>query len=500
MSDEHLGALDATFLELEEADHSAHMHIGGVMIFDPRPAGGAPPLEWVRADLAARLPDLPRFCQRLSERRTHGLRWPRWVEDERFDIARHVRHATLPAPAGVEELREWAGGFYSQPLDRAYPLWEVVVLELADGRWAMATKTHHCMVDGVGSVEIGHTLLDVEPSDREPDWAPSQPPRETAREPGSPGFVRRLLAPPLGLASAGLSVVELGVSAARDVLRLAGAGAGVAVHPERAREALRRSRAMVELLIRDEVIAAPRTSLNEPIGPRRRLAVRAVLLDDVKEIKRALGGTVNDVVLASAAAGLRRLLTERRESLPGQGLRAMVPVNIRGAADRLGTGNRITSLFVHLPVAEADPLRRYFLQVEEAESLKSGTQAIGSRGIIDLTSLAPPVLHTFLARSLYATRLFNVTITNVPGPQQPLYAFGSRMRAVWPLVPLASEHALALAVFSYEGQLFFCLNADRDAVPDVEVVATGLVEEIGELLELAERRPRPATRAAPAGR
>jgi diacylglycerol O-acyltransferase / wax synthase len=501
MRDEHLSPLDATFLELEEVDGSAHMHIGGVMIFDPYPAGdGAPPLERVRADLAARLPDLPRFSQRLSERRTHGLRWPRWVEDERFDIARHVRRATLPAPAGVEELREWAGGFYSQPLDRAYPLWEIVVLELADGRWAMATKTHHCMVDGVGSVEIGHALLDVEPTDREPDSTASQPRRGISREPGGPGPVRRLLAPPLRLASAGLSAVELGVSVARDALRLAGAGAGVAVHPERAREGLRRSRAMVELLIRDEVIAAPRTSLNEPIGPRRRLAVRAVLLDDVKQIKRALGGTVNDVVLASAAGGLRRLLSERGEPLPGQGLRAMVPVNIRGAADRLGTGNRIASLFIHLPVAEPDPLRRYFLQVEEAESLKSGTQATGSRGIIDLTSLAPPVLHTFLARSLYATRLFNVTITNVPGPQQALYALGSRMRAVWPLVPLASEHALALAVFSYDGQLFFCLNADRDAVPDVEAVATGLVEELGELLELAERRSRPATRVAPAGR
>jgi diacylglycerol O-acyltransferase / wax synthase len=501
MDDGHLSALDATFLELEEADAGAHMHIGGVMIFEPR-RGGAPPLERVRADLAARLPDLPRFRQRLSERRTHGLHWPRWIDDERFDIARHVRHAALPAPAGEDELREWAGGFYSQRLDRSYPLWEIAVLELGDERWAMATKTHHCMVDGVGSVEIGHTILDLEPDpdrghapDEEapPSRAPSPPERP-------PAPLRRLLAPPRRIGSAGRQVVELGVSAARGLMRLAGAGAGAVAHPERAREALRRAGAMVELLARDEVIAAPRTSLNQPIGPRRRLAVTAVPLDDLKAIKRSLGGTVNDVVLASAAGGLRRLLAERGDHLPEQGLRAMVPVNIRNAADRLGTGNRITSLFIHLPVAVTDPLRRYFSQLEEAESLKASSQAIGSRGLIDLTSLAPPALHTFLARSLYATRLFNVTITNVPGPQEPLYAFGSRMQAVWPLVPLAAEHALALAVFSYDGTLFFCLNADRDAVPDVEAVGAGIADEIGQLLELAERRSPPASREAPAGR
>ena len=496
MSDEHLSALDATFLELEEVDAGAHMHIGGVMIFEPQPGGGAPPIERVHADLAARIPDLPRFRQRLSERRTHGLRWPSWIDDDRFDIARHVRHAALPEPAGEDELREWAGRFYSQRLDRSYPLWEIAVLELGDGRWAMVTKTHHCMVDGVGSVEIGHTILDLEPDpDRTRPQASAEPAPGAPFAPRRPNLVRRLLEAPVDVVAAGLTAAELGIAAVRRTLRIAGAGAGAALHPERAREALRRSRAMAELLVRDELIAAPRTSLNEPIGPRRRLAVATVPLADVKAVKRSLGGTVNDVVLAGAAGGLRRLLSERGEAPPAQGLRAMVPVNIRAAADRLGTGNRITSLFVHLPVAEEDPLRRYFLQLEEAESLKAGTQAIGSRGLIELTSLAPPLLHTFLARSLYATRLFNVTITNIPGPQQPLYAFGSRMLAVWPLVPLAAEHALALAVFSYDGKLFFCFNADRESVPEVDVAATALSEELAELGELARQRgaePQPA--------
>lgn len=487
MTADHLNAFDATFLELEEADSGAHMHIGGVMVFDPQPGGGAPPIERIRADIEARLPLLPRFRQRLSERRTHGVHWPRWVDDDDFDIARHVRRAAIPEPAGEGELREWAGGFYSQRLDRSCPLWEIVVLELGDGRWAMATKTHHCMVDGVGSVEIGHTILDPEPEPGDGRASPvridGQPPA-----PAPPSAVRRLVALPATVAGAALSAAEQGIGAARRALRLVEAGAGAAIHPERTREALRRSRAMAELLVRDEIIAAPHTSLNEPIGPRRRLAVTSISLADVKAVKGALGGTVNDVILAGAAGGLRRLLDGRDEPLPDQGLRAMVPVNIRVAADRIGTGNRITSLFVHLPIAEPDPLRRYFRQLEEAESLKAGTQAIGSRGLIELTSLAPPVLHTFLARSLYATRLFNLTITNVPGPQQPLYAFGSRMRSVWPLVPLAAEHSLALAVFSYDGELFFCFNADRDAVPEVDEVAEALVESLRELGELARRR------------
>ena len=249
---------------------------------------------------------------------------------------------------------------------------------------------------------------------------------------------------------------------------------------------MRRSRALAEVLIRDELIAAPATSLNEPIGAARTLAVIEVPLDELKEIKRSLGGTVNDVVLAVTAGGLRRLFEHRDEALPRAGVRAMVPVNIRTAAERLALGNRITSLFVHLPVAEPDPQRRYELQLDEAERLKAGTQGMGSREIIDLAAHAPPVIHTFLARSLFATRLFNLTITNVPGPQMPLYAFGSRLRAVWPLVPLAAEHALGLAVLSYDGRVFFCLNAARDSVPDLDQVADGIAAAIAELTELAQ--------------
>jgi WS/DGAT/MGAT family acyltransferase len=241
---------------------------------------------------------------------------------------------------------------------------------------------------------------------------------------------------------------------------------------------------MAEVLIRDELIAAPSTSINEPIGAARTLAVVEVQLDEIKTIKRALGGTVNDVVLAATASGLRRLFEHRDERPPRAGVRAMVPVNLRTAAERLALGNRITSLFVHLPVAEPDALRRYELQLHEDERLKAGAQAMGSREIIDLAAHAPPLIHTFLARSLFATRLFNVTITNVPGPQIPLYAFGSRLRAVWPIVPLAAEHALGVAVFSYDGRIYFCLNAARDSVPDLDQIAGGIADSIAELLAL----------------
>ena len=243
------------------------------------------------------------------------------------------------------------------------------------------------------------------------------------------------------------------------------AGVGALAHPERGRGAFERSRAIAEVIVRDEVsLAAPPTSLNEPIGAHRRLGARRAPLQDLKQIKNALGGTVNDVVLAVAAGGFRDLLQGRGEPLPHQGLRAMVPMNIRAAGEHLELGNQVSSLFVHLPVAEPDPLMRYQRQVKEAEGLKAGRQALGSKTLIDITALAPPAIHSFLARSLFATRLFNVTITNVPGPPAPLYAFGARLREVWPLVPIAASRAVGIAVVSYDGDLFFCINADRDSV------------------------------------
>ena len=462
---QRLNALDATFLELEEADPSVHMHIGGIMVFDPLPDGGTPSLALLERLLEERLGRFPRYRQRLSDTTTGGVRWPAWVEDQRFAMERHCRREVLPSPGDRAELERWAGEFFSQRLDRSAPLWEMVLVEgLADGGWALGSKTHHCMVDGVGSVGVAQALLDLEPDpppgDDDPDTELPVPERHDDEHGGWLRWTPPAIA-----------------------LRAVRVGADAALHPRKLVDAAQKGRAVAEMIARDEVAAAPQSSVNAAIGAHRQFTVVDAGLDEVKAIKRALGGTVNDVVLAAVAAGLRELLLSRGESPPA-GLRAMVPVNVRTATEDLGLGNQITSLFVPLPVDEADPIRRFERARRSATRLKSSTEAVGSKTLIDMLALAPPALHTAFARSLFATRLFNITVTNVPGPQMPLYALGARMRELWPLVPLAADHSLGVAIMSYDGRLFFGLVADRD-VPDLDVLADGLRHALEELAALA---------------
>ena len=443
---EHLTALDATFLELEEADDAAHMHIGGVMLFD----GDAPSIEEIRELLSARIDLLPRYRQRLSEHHTGGLRWPAWVADDRFDLAAHVRHASLPDPGGEAELLEWAADYWSHRLDRGRPLWEMVLLDGLAGGWALVTKTHHCLVDGVGSVDGARLMLDTDlrASRRAPELA--QPPAPIAGH-RLPSWVTE--------------------------------PAGAVRHPKRLAEWASAARGMVEVLVRDEVLGAPQTSLNEPIGATRRFAAVRVSLDDVKAIRGALGGTVNDVVLSVVAAGLGSVLAGRGEATPT--LRAMVPVNVRAAGDRLAEGNKVSSLFVDLPVAPQDAPARHAEVRRRMDALKGGRKARGASALVATTALAPPVLHAVAARSLFATRLFNVTVTNVPGPRVPLYACGSRLREVLPLVPLATAHDVGIAIVSYDGRLTFGLVADHDSVPDLDALAGGIEDEAAALLDAA---------------
>jgi len=255
------------------------------------------------------------------------------------------------------------------------------------------------------------------------------------------------------------------------------------MHP---REAFDRSRAVLELIVRDELIAAPPSSLNVPIGATRRVAAVPVELAELKRIRAALGGKVNDVALCACTGGLRALLLARGEDPPRQGLRAMVPVNVRPEDDHGGLGNKISSLFVELPVAEADPRRRYALVRAASERHKASGQALGSATLLGLTELAPPVLHATAARSLYAKRLFNITITNVPGSPVPRYAFGAPMVGVVPIVPLAAEHAVGIAVVSYAGGITFGLFADRATVPDLDVLRDGIRSSLRELSAMAD--------------
>jgi diacylglycerol O-acyltransferase len=455
-ANDQLTALDATFLELEEMDDSALMHIGAALLFDPLSGNKTPTIGEVREQLDERLDLLPRYRQKLGVPRTGGLSWPSWERDKRFDIGAHVRHATLPSPGGEVEFLDWISDFYSHRLDRSRPLWEMVLLDgLADGRWGLVYKTHHCLADGISSADLIGLLLGAEPAPHKPS--------ET-----QDGWLRHPPAP-LG------RVADAGLAAAR-------VGARAMMHP---REALERSRGVIDLLVRDELIAAPRSSLNVPIGTTRRIATVHVELGKLQEVRSALGGTVNDVVLCAATGGLRELLLARGEDPPPQGLRAMVPVNIRSTEDSGELGNKVSSLFIELPVAEDDPLRRYELVTAATDKRKAGGQAQAASVLTGLTELAPPVLHASLARSLFASRLFNVTITNVPGSPLRVGAFGADVVDVVPFVPLAAEHTLGIAVVSFAGEMTFGLCADRATVPDLDVLADGIVASVRELEALA---------------
>jgi diacylglycerol O-acyltransferase / wax synthase len=454
--EDRLTALDASFLELEQADECSHMHIGWAMVFDPLPSGGGPGLEQVRELLDERLEALPKFRKKLSAPRVGGLTWPHWQPDEHFDVTGHVRHAAMPAPGGDTELLEWLSDFYSHRLDRSRALWEMTLLEgLEGGHWALATKVHHCLVDGVSGASVTSLLLDHGPDQPSRAERPPEAPAEHAH-----GFVRR--------------GVRMGVELAR--------------HPRHLAELFERAGLLAEFLARDELIPAARTSLNVPIGANRRLSYVPVPLDAVKAIKRLLGGSVNDVVLAVAAGGLRYLFEARGDSLPARGVRVMVPVNLRGASESLSLGNRVSSLFVELPVAEPEPITRYRKVVEATRELKESGLAGGAEALMEVGGFVPPVLHAQLARLAFTPRLFNLTITNVPGPPSTLYAFGAPLRRVIPIVPILALHAVGLAVASYDGEIVFGLSGDHAAMPDIGILAEGIERAFYELEGIVNAR------------
>jgi WS/DGAT/MGAT family acyltransferase len=462
MSDQ-LSILDTMFLELEEIDDSAHMHIGAGLVFEPLPGGGTPRIAELRDHMRERVGLLPRFTQQLSGQRAGAMSWLTWEPATSFDLDAHVHHATLPAPGGESELLEWLGDFWSHRLDRHRPLWEMTLLDgLEGGRWALASKTHHCLVDGVGSIDIGHLLLDASPD--APPLEPHPLPERNGEHDGEHGGSRFWLSPGL-------------------IMRGARAGLDTALHPRRS---LQHVAAAGELIVREDIIGAPHSSLNGPMSGTRHFATMRLELDDVKAVKNRLGGTVNDVVLALCAGGLRHLLLSRGDELPAGGLRAQVPVNIRADDKAHALGNELTSLFVELPVAEADPMARYRRMVERAEQLKSGSQRAGGKTIVDLANMGPPLAGELLARSMFGgTRMFNLTITNVPGPQQRLYAFGAPLVEILPLVPLFAGHSVGIAVLSYAGAMTFGLNADLMSAPDVGVLAEGIQRSFDELREAA---------------
>lgn len=456
-----LSPLDATFLELEENSEAAVMSVGGVMIFEPLPGGGVPSVEEVRVLVDERLSGLRGYRQCLSVQHTGGLSWPHWIDDERFDIANHVTRAALPTPGADGELYDWIAEFYSGRLDRTRPLWQIVLVEgLAGGRWALAHKLHHCLLEGLGSIGAAELLLNAEP---QPD---------VAIDPGSTAHA--------GPAPLWRSLVP---SAPRPLTRAAHAGGHLAasglhatLHP---RQTMTRSRLLAELLIEDEIVGAPHCSLNVPTGPTRRYAAIRRPLAELTAVSDALGGPVSDVVLAACTSGLRRLLLARDEDLPRDGLRAMFPINLGDAHTGLPAGFR----FVALPVGEPAAVVRHRLILDARRRRKTtgGWDATGS--LVDLTAVAPPLVHASLARVLYGTRLFNLTITSLRGAQRARYAFGARLREVHPVTPLATEHAVGISVFSQDGLTVFGITADCESMADLPVLVAGIEEGIDDLLQ-----------------
>jgi diacylglycerol O-acyltransferase / wax synthase len=468
---DRLSAMDVSFLYLETP--TTAMHVGGVAVFTPpEPDGSDAEQDAGGFDydalcelVATRISLVPRYRQKVRWVPGH-LANPVWVDDEDFDITYHVRRSALPRPGTLDQLRELVGRVQSRQLDRSRPLWEIYLVEgLEDGRFAIITKTHHAMVDGISAIDIGTLILDVSRTPREiPDdgWIPR-------REPSTVGLVVGAVKDTLRRPTEVVDTVRASVTDARAIAqRTLGAAGGLAAA---ARVSLR---------------PAPDSPLNAKIGEQRRFGMACTDLDDYKRVRKTHGGTVNDVVLATVAGALRVWMLTRGESVtPATSIRAMVPVSIRSEQQTMTLGNRVSALFVDLPVGEPSPVVRLHQISYAMKAHKESGQSVAADAIVTLSGFAPPTIHSAAARlaSGLSRRLFNVVVTNVPGPQFPLFAAGAQMVECYPVVPLSKGQSVSIGLTSYDGGVYYGLNADRDAMPDVDVLAQCIEEGLAELVE-----------------
>jgi diacylglycerol O-acyltransferase len=461
---ERLNALDASFLAIEDAVD--HMHIGSVGIFD----GPAPRLDELRAFIGSKLPLVPRYRQKVLVAPLSVGR-PVWVDDPQFHLAYHVRSTALARPGGMPGLRELMGRVMSQPLDRHKPLWETWLVEGFDdgpreaARWALLTKVHHCMVDGVAGTDLLAVVLDTQPEPRESPadvWVPEP-------EPSSAQLAWHSLTGLAGVPASGARVLA---RAARDpAATIATATAAAREMSGLARVARRLAR------------PAPTSSLTGPIGPHRIWADARVSLDDVKQVRRELGGTVNDVVLALVAAGFRHLLVARREPVKDRVLRTLVPVSLRAPDEHGVLDNRVTALFVDLPVGFDDPLEVLSAVRTQMDALKVSEEAAGAHALLTATTFLPASAAALAARFVVHQQHTTETVTtNVPGPQVPLYVLGRQMVEAYPFVPVAGKIRVGVAIWSYLGGLHFGVTGDLDSAPDVDVLAKGILAALDALL------------------
>jgi diacylglycerol O-acyltransferase len=461
---DRLQPLDVSFLYLEGA--TTPMHVGGVAIFEP-PSDGFDYDKFVDL-IEHRISLVPRYRQKIKSVPGH-LANPVWVDDSDFDLGYHVRRSALPRPGSDEQLRELVARVQSRPLDRQRPLWEMYLVEgLADGRFAVIHKTHHAMVDGISAIDIGQVILDSTPVPRGvPDdlWMPRP-------EPASAALLVEAIGEIIRRPTAVADTIRIGLADARTVASRVSSTVGGVLSA--ARVAAR---------------AAPDSPLNAPIGSQRRFAVARTDLADYRRVRQQAGGTVNDVVLATVAAALRGWLLSRGEPVtPTSTVRAMVPVSVRGDSEAGQLGNRVSSYLVDLPVGEPNPVIRLSQVSYAMKAHKESGQSVGAEALVALSGFAPPTLHALGARvaSSFTRRLFNVVVTNVPGPQFPLYASGATMLEMFPVIPLAAGQALSIGLTSYNGGVYFGLNADRDAMYDVDVLASLIEESLAELVTAAD--------------
>ncbi len=467
MSD-RLTSLDASFLYLEES--TTAMHVGSVMVFQP-PRDGFDYDQLVDI-IESRIGAIPRFRQKVRD--VPGrIANPVWIDDEAFDMSYHVRRAGLPRPGSDHQLQDFVARVQPRKLDRTRPLWEAYLVEgLHDGRFAIVTKTHQSLIDGVNALDIAHVIVDAVEGEQTPDevapWEPSRPPSSAELVTSAVIDAVRRPTQVVDLVRGGLNdVLNVGMRAAESAGTLLSAVARTAARP------------------------APDSPLNAEVGTARRWVMVASDLDDYRTVRRRLARgayaedvTINDVVLATIAGGLRAWLLGRGEAVSSPTVvRAMVPVSIYGDDPAGMYANQVMACVVNLPVGEPGASMRLHQIAFAMRQQMEGGQAVGASSLANLAGFAPPTLHALGARlgSAMSRRLYNVMITNVPGPQSPLYAGDAKMLSTYPVMPLAKGQALSIGITSYDGGVYYGLNADRDAMPDVDDLGSSILESLDEL-------------------
>jgi diacylglycerol O-acyltransferase / wax synthase len=466
---DRMSATDAGFYFAESPN--TPLHVGSVSVFEgPAPSYG----DLVRL-LLGKLPQVPRYRQRVQPVPLHAGR-PLWVDDEHFQVLYHVRHTAVPRPGSAEQLRNLAGRVLGQRLDMTKPLWEVWLVEgldaegREDDRWALISKVHHCMVDGIAGTDLMQLVFDAAPD------APHPQPVKWTPEPGP-------------------STVSMVVDGLRDTVvrpaRQLVALPGLELVRQAPQALLRRGTALASALpgLARQVSTPIARTLNGPTGPHRRWAWTETSLDEIKQIRAGLGGTVNDVVLTAITRAFRDLLDGRGELTEGLVVRSMVPISVRQVGERGTLNNQVSAVFVDLPVAEPDPVRRLATLRDQMTEYKRVMNALDARSIIALGEFVAPTLLALGTRAgVRAGRWWTQAVTtNVPGPRVPLYVLGRQMTALYPYVPIGAGSRVSIGIYSYRRAMTFGINADFDAFPDIDVLARGIRLGVDELLETASR-------------